>query len=144
MADLYSRFCRDRDLAAKTEEPSVKAMHLASAMDAASQIIGQLAMLGAMLDKIMISLSKSTDRIAEENPGIPKGDYGSVMESHMGLYRMSMLGYQDEAVFCASFEKKIREGMLHAAGIDPKDQEEALAYLRQRSLLAVTPTNPGN
>jgi hypothetical protein len=152
MEVLYSQFCSGSELVKKMKKPEIQADSLASAVNAASHIIGRLAMMVAALDKMFQSLERNVDQFAKEKaqffPNIeatPQERWiDESVDSLIGVYRMFMISYQGEADFCSRFEKYVRENMLVKVGIDPSNTEEAMNYLRQRSIIASTPTNPGN
>jgi hypothetical protein len=143
MRDLYSQFCEARDAACKTEDPKEKAEHLQLVMDAASQMIGRLAMLGAGLDSILVSLNRNVKNISTLNPELYRE-----LEPHigdlMGLHQFVMMGYGDEAEFCTRFEKLVRDKVLVEEGLDPADIEGSFDYMRKKAMMAVTPVNPSN
>jgi hypothetical protein len=141
---LYLQFCRGRDLAAKTENPAVKSEHLASAIDAASQIIGRLAMMGSALDQMLKLLEQYVDRASASGLATPEREIDEQMLSVLKVHNVFMTVYRGEGDFCSRVNKMVQEKELIEAGIDPSDTEKAANYLRQRSIMVLTPANPQN
>jgi len=141
---LYLQFCRGRDLAAKSENPVVKSEHLASAIDAASEIIERLARMGSALDHMLKLLEHYVYQASAGGLVAPNREIDEQMNSIVEMHRVFMVVYRSEGDFCAQVDKMAQEKQLIKDGIDPSNTEKAANYLRQRSIMVLTPVNPGN
>lgn len=142
MSAIYIRFLQLREQAEKAIVPSEKSDALHEAVLLANQMLERLALLGASLNANFIALESKMTALETKNPELLK-QIDNEIGSLIGLRKAFLGFYGDEAQFCSNFERMVRDKLLQEAGVDPNDQEAAMAYLLQAGK-AMVPTPENN
>jgi hypothetical protein len=138
MGAMFVRFLQLREQAESSLIPSAKSDALMEAVITSHQIIERLALFGAALNANFTAIQKKLEALGDSQPEL-LAKIDEQIGSLVGL-RNAFLGfYLDEAAFTAQFEKMVRDRMLQEAGVDPNDQEAAMAYLLKTGKAQATP-----
>lgn len=131
MSAVYLRYLHLREAAEASIVPSEKADALQEAVDLGNQMVERLALLGAALNANFIALEKKIQDLETKHPELV-AQLDKEIGGLIGLRKAFLGFYDDEAKFCANFEKMVRDKMLQEAGIDPNNQEAVMAYLLKK------------
>lgn len=144
MGQLYLRFLNRQEEAEKAVVPSQQTESLNDAVLSGHQIIERLALFGAALNANFTAIQKKLADLEATHPDLLK-QFDEHVGSLVGLRDTFVAFYADEAAFCATFERMVRDRMLNEAGVDPNDQEAVMAFLLKAGKALTPPAlNPAS
>ncbi len=123
--------------------PSEKIETLANALDSSLKIISEVSLMAAAVESTLTAICKKLDALGED-PALG-ARITSEFQDLVALRDRIIYGlYRDAISFSRAFERMARENTLVQAGIDPKDEAAAMAYLVKLGEVVAANPNPGN
>ena len=141
---LYQEVLKARESLDTLVVPSDKIDALSVALDRSLRIIKDVALMSAFVEANLSAVFQKLDVLGEDKT---IGDLINREFQELAVLRYKVLNgaFLDATHFVRQFELMVRHDILVKAGIDPKDEEAALAYLTKlgNNVILADP-NPGN
>ncbi len=141
---VYVNSLASREAADRSVVPSEQVDALRKSLMETGEVVDRVTLFAAALNPLLVRLLEHLGTpgvLAEETT--ENADSLAKARTLAQAARGFLSHYEEEADFCAKFERLTRERLLRSAGVDPSDERAVAAYVsKMTKALVLTPGNP--